>query len=94
VLGLDPGSRSLKLRYDAIVEQCVVPDPQAVPADVLHRQGVVSAEDVLASRVWAELQDLRGTPRREGIRQLRKAVRRDLPAAHRGGLRRLLPASA
>jgi hypothetical protein len=94
VLGLDPASRSLALRYDAIVERCVVPDPQSVPADVLARRGVVSPEDVLAARVWAELRDLRGTPRREGIRQLRKAVRRDLPAARRGGLRRLLPASA
>jgi hypothetical protein len=94
VLGLDPASRVLNRRYDPIVEQCVVPDPQRVPADVLQRRGVVAPEDVLASGVWPLLQELRGTDRRTGIRQLRKAVRRDLPAVSRGRLRRLLPASA
>src|SRR4051794_20921448 len=48
VLGLDPASRSLQLRYDAIVERCLVPDPQPVPADVLERRGALVPHDLLA----------------------------------------------
>src|SRR4051794_28587840 len=94
VLGLDPRSRVLTRRYDLLLEECVVPDPQPVPADVLERRGVVAPEDVLASGVWPLLRQLReaGTDRRSGIRDLRRAVRRDLPAVSRGRLRRLLPA--
>ena len=94
VLGLDPASRVLARRYDPILEQCVTPDPQAVPADVLQRRGAVAPETVLESGVWPLLGELRGTDRRPGIRRLRRSVRRELPAVSRGKLRRLLPASA
>jgi methyltransferase family protein len=94
VLGLDPANRVLSLRQDLLLEQMVVPDPQDVPADVLERRGVLEPEAVLASRAWPVLRDLRdqGASRRAGIRDLRRAVRRDLGRVSPGALRRLLPA--
>ena len=94
VLGLDPANRALTLREDALLEQMVVPDPQDIPADVLERRGVLEPEAVLASRAWPVLRDLReqGSSRRAGIRDLRRAVRRDLGRVSPGALRRLLPA--
>jgi hypothetical protein len=96
VLGLDPSNRVLSLRQDMLLEQLVVPDPQDVPADVLERRGVLEPEAVLASRTWPVLRDLRdqGASRRAGIRDLRRAARRDLGRVSPGVLRRLLPASA
>ena len=96
VLGLDPASRILSARYDMILEQCVTPDPQKVPADVLERRGVLDPQRVLDSRVWPALRDLRdqGTPRRAGLRDVRRTVRKDLGPVSGGRLRRLLPASA
>ena len=94
VLGLDPSNRALSLRQDLLLEQMVVPDPQDVPADVLERRGVLEPEAVLDSRAWPVLRDLRdqGASRRAGIRDLRRAVRRDLGRVSPGALRRLLPA--
>jgi hypothetical protein len=79
VLGLDPASRVLGARYDAILAQAVTPDPQPVPDEVLSRRGVLDPEAVLESRVWPLLRDLReqGASRREGLRDLRRAVRRE-----------------
>ena len=96
VLGLDPQSPVLSARYDSVLEQAVVPDPQHVPADVLERRGVLEPETVLSSRVWPLLRDLRdqGTPRRAGLRDLRRAVRSELGLLSGGRLRRLLPSSA
>jgi hypothetical protein len=96
VLGLDPADTTLKARYDQLLEECVTPDPQKVPAGVLERRGVVDPQRVLDSRVWPLLRDLRDqqTPRRSGIRDLRRAVRKDFGAVSGGRLRRLLPASA
>ena len=96
VLGLDPLNRVLSRRYDPILEQCVVSDPQPVPPAVLARRGVLEPAAVLGSGVWPLLRDRReaGTARRAGIRALRERVRRDFPAVSRGRLRRLLPASA
>jgi len=94
VLGLDPANRALSVRQDLLLEELVVPDPQHVPADVLERRGVLEPERVLASRAWPLLRDLRdqGSSRRSGIRDLRRAVRRDLGRVSPGALRRLLPA--
>jgi hypothetical protein len=96
VLGLDPANRVLSARYDLILERVVVPDPQDVPADVLERRGVLEPETVLGSRVWPVLRDLResGATRRQGIRDLRRTVRKDLGRVSAGRLRRLLPVSA
>src|SRR3954447_2787676 len=80
VLGLDPSNRVLQARYDLLLEQAVTPDPQDVPADVLERRGVLDPERVLQSRMWPLLRDLRDqrATRRAGLRDLRRAVRRDL----------------
>jgi hypothetical protein len=96
VLGLDPASRLLSARYDTVLEQSVVPDPQDVPAAVLERRGVLDPERVLESRVWPVLRDLRdqGTSRRTGLRDLRRTVRREFGPVTAGPLRRLLPAPA
>jgi Methyltransferase domain len=96
VLGLDPGSRVLSYGYDRIVEGAVVPDPQELPRDVMERRGVLDPEVVASAPVWALLRDARrrGTARRAGVRELRRAVRRDLGRVSPGRLRRLLPASA
>ena len=94
VLGLDPANRALSLRQDLLLEQMVVPDPQDVPADVIERRGVLEPEAVLASRAWPVLRDLRdqGAAAAPGIRDLRRAVRKDLGRVSPGALRRLLPA--
>ena len=55
VLGADPTSRVLADRYEAIVGQWVVPDPQAVPASVLGRADVADPERLLASDLWAAI---------------------------------------
>ena len=94
VLGLDPANRILSVRQDLLLEQLVVPDPQDVPVDVIERHGVLDPERVLASRTWPVLRDLRdqGSTRRSGLRDLRRAARRDLGRVSPGALRRLLPA--
>jgi hypothetical protein len=96
VLALNPRSPVLSDRYDMILERTVVPDPQRVPSAVLERRGVLDPEAVLSSRVWPVLRDLRdqGTSRRAGLRDLRRAVRRELGRLSGGRLRRLLPVSA
>jgi hypothetical protein len=80
ILGLDPFARELRERYDAIVGEAVVPDPQDVPADVLARAGAVAPDRALASGVWDQLRAARerGTTRRRGIHGLRRTVKRDL----------------
>jgi hypothetical protein len=96
VLGLDPDSRVLAYGYDRIVEAAVVPDPQRLPADVIERRHVLDPAAVASAPLWAYLRDARerGVPRRAGMRELRRAVRRDLGRVSSGRLRRLLPASA
>jgi hypothetical protein len=94
VLGLDPLRSSLRERYDAIVGETVVPDPQQVPAAVLRRAGALDPEGVLAARAWPLLREARerGRSRRRGIHALRRAVRRDLGvSAPRARLARLAP---
>jgi hypothetical protein len=96
VLGLDPASRVLTYGYDRIVEAAVVPDPQRLPADVAERRRVLDPEAVAAAPLWTLLRSARERrmPRRAGVRELRRAVRRELGPVSPGRLRRLLPASA
>jgi hypothetical protein len=96
VLGLDPSSRVFEYGYDRIVEAAVVPDPQRLPADVIERRHVLDPAAVAAAPLWTYLRDARerGVPRRAGMRELRRAVRRDLGRVSSGRLRRLLPVSA
>jgi hypothetical protein len=95
-LALDPASRVLAERYYEILEGIVVPDPQRLPADVRERRYVLDPEAVLASGVWPMLREARasGLPRSAGVRQVRRAVRRDLGTVSPGRLRRLLGAPA
>ena len=94
VTGLDPQNRTLAERYDEIVHDAICPDPQEVPRDVLRRRGTVPPEAVLDASFWSVLKDARvaGTPREEGLRDLRRAVRRDFGPLR--PLRRLLPVPA
>lgn len=55
VLGADPANRVLHEDYDRIVEEMVVPDPQAVPASILERHGAVPPEAFLGARFWPDL---------------------------------------
>jgi hypothetical protein len=79
VLGLDPDTRVLEQRLDAITEQIVQPDPQPVPEAVLERRGALAPEAVLAASFWSVLRDLRdrAVSRDEGLPQLRAAIERD-----------------
>jgi hypothetical protein len=97
VLGLDPDDRTLDKRYDRIVEEAVVPDPQEVPEELLERTGALDAETVLAASFWDVLRDAqaRDVPRREGMRALRKALRSDFGrGVSRRRLRAVLPLPA
>jgi hypothetical protein len=96
VLGLDPASRVLTYGYDRIVEAAVVPDPQVLPGDIAERRRVLDPEAVAAAPLWALLRGARErkVPRRAGMRELRRAVRRELGPVSPGRLRRLLPVSA
>jgi hypothetical protein len=80
VLGLDPASTLLVERYDQIVLDTVVPDPQPIPAEILERGGAIDPETVLSASFWSVLRDARerGVSRRRGLRELRRRVRADL----------------
>ena len=97
VLGLDRDSAVLDERYDEVVLDTIMPDPQPLPPDVIEREGVLEPEAVLSASFWTVLRDARSRDirREEGLRQLRRALRRDfgLPV-RRGPLRRLLLARA
>ncbi len=82
VLGLDPESRVLDERYDDILRETVMPDPQEVAPDVLERQGALDPETVLSASFWSLLREARaeGTPAGPGMRQLRRRVRGELGA--------------
>jgi hypothetical protein len=97
VLGLDPDSSVLDDRYDDIIREAVVPDPQRVPPQVVARRGALDPEAVLAAPFWGVLRELRehDVPRQQGVRRLRRAVRKDLgPPIMLRPLRRLMPARA
>ena len=58
----DPSSTVLAEHYDALVPEYVVPDPQQVPDEILHRTRAVQPERLLAAPFWGELQRLRRKP--------------------------------
>jgi hypothetical protein len=55
VVGLDPASTVLSDNYDKILAEYVMPDPQVVPAAVIHRTEAADPAEVLASPIWGEL---------------------------------------
>ena len=88
VLGADPAAEALRARYDDLVCEGVVPDPQPVPAEVLERRGALDPQELLDSEVWALLREARETAmaREEGLSRLRRAL--GLPDPGAGGLLR------
>jgi hypothetical protein len=85
VLGLDPSSRVLARRYDAIVREMVVPDPQRVPDEVLERRGVLDPQAVLDAPFWSLLRGASDNPiaARLGRARLRREVAAITASAHR-----------
>ncbi len=75
VLGLDPTSTALARHYDEIAMEYTTPDPQSVPAEVLHRRSAADPKLVADSPVWHQLAAARenGTPvpSVEALRSLR-----------------------
>jgi hypothetical protein len=55
VFGADADNRTLPDRYDALIEQWVVADPQDVPERVLTRADAVDPEAFLAAPFWRDL---------------------------------------
>jgi hypothetical protein len=77
VLGLDPESRVLSERYEAIARELVTPDPQDVPRDVLDRHGVLDPEAVLGASFWPLL--AAGGDSRLSTWRVRRRIARELP---------------
>ena len=88
VLGADPRAEALHARYDDLVRDGVVPDPQPVPDEVLERRGALDPQELLENDVWALLREAResGMPRDEGMARTRRAL--GLPETGAGGLLR------
>jgi hypothetical protein len=92
VAGLDPGSRVLVERYDAIVREAVVPDPQEIPREVLERRGVLDPQAVLDAPFWPLL--AAGGHSRLAARRLRRRMRRDVAGLSAMPLPDAVPAPA
>ncbi|GGL63504.1 hypothetical protein GCM10010129_04020 [Streptomyces fumigatiscleroticus] len=76
VFGADPASTVLKDRYDDIVAEFLVPDPQKVPESILDRVEAVQPERLLGASFWSRLSRARniGLRRSRGWEPLRRAV--------------------
>ncbi|MDC0769098.1 class I SAM-dependent methyltransferase [Streptomyces sp. HD] len=76
VFGADPRSTVLRERYEEIVTEYEVPDPQKVPETILDRAGAVAPEDLLGAGFWRPLARARRlrVGRSRGWGPLRKAV--------------------
>jgi hypothetical protein len=55
VFGADPSNTVLPASLGQILDEYVIPDPQAVPTDVLERKRAVRPEAVIAAPFWHEL---------------------------------------
>jgi methyltransferase family protein len=88
VVAPDPTSRVLSDRYEEIVTQAVVPDPQTIPAELREQRGVLDPRAVLSASFWAVLRKGResGVSREDGLRRVQRALDRDFG---RGGARTL-----
>jgi hypothetical protein len=75
---VDPTSTVLEDKYDEIMAEFDVPDPQKVPESILGRTTAVRAEDLLGAAFWKPLVHARnrGTKRAKGWEQLSRAVDR------------------
>ena len=69
VLAADPANTALRDRYDEILAEWVVPDPQLVPQEILERAGAVEPEALLSFAAVGSRSSGRGagaSPRRVG----------------------------
>lgn len=75
VLGADPTNTVLKDKYDEILAEFVVKDPQPVPDEIIHRRQAAEPSAVLALPVWADLIAARESGARpasiDAVRELR-----------------------
>lgn len=55
VFGADPGSTVLRDRYDALLKEFAVPDPQDVPEELLFRKNAVQPDVLLRAPLWKQL---------------------------------------
>ena len=96
VLGLDPHSTVLSERYDEIEAELVTPDPQELPREIAERKHVLDPDKVLAAGFWRLLREGRESdvPRDEGVKALRKSVKKDLGRVSARRLRDVLPLRA
>jgi len=78
----DPSSTVLRDAYDDLVEDYVVPDPQAVPEEILSRSRAIQPEKLLEAPIWEDLRRLRSLPDAEARPQVERLF-------DRAGLRRL-----
>jgi hypothetical protein len=95
VLAPDRASKVLHDEYDAIERRYVVPDPQAVPDEILNRECAFDPEAVLDAPFWDLISAGRedGRDRRDGAQRLAAAVGEALSprgGPGRGKLRKLL----
>ncbi|MFE6287096.1 class I SAM-dependent methyltransferase [Streptomyces sp. NPDC057877] len=82
VFGADPHNTVLKDKYDEIMAEYEVPDPQKVPEAVLERVRAVRPEEFVGADFWRPLIRARnrGLRRSRGWEPLRAAVQRLAPS--------------
>ena len=76
VLAPDRDNRVLGRAYDELVQDYVVPDPQALPDDVMGRSLAVQGEDLLGSGIWSTVRAARGRTGEAGRESVRAACAR------------------
>ncbi|MFF0200759.1 class I SAM-dependent methyltransferase [Streptomyces sp. NPDC005017] len=76
VFGADPSNTVLKDKYDEIIAEFEVPDPQKVPETILERVPAVRPETLLSAGFWRPLVRARniGAGRSRGLPPLRRAL--------------------
>jgi hypothetical protein len=84
VFGADPENGVLRERYEAILSEVVVPDPQHVPSSVLDREFALAPDALIGSGLWADL--VKGRRRRRPRAAGRKLIETHLEAL--GAIRR------
>ncbi|MBO0827851.1 MAG: class I SAM-dependent methyltransferase [Streptosporangiales bacterium] len=75
VLVPDATAPGLTEKYDDLVEEMVVDDPQDVPTEVLERKHAVDPEKLVASPAWERLAQLRNRLRPTNASQVRSLFR-------------------
>jgi hypothetical protein len=87
VIGLEPDSTVLSDSYEELEQQCLVPDPQAVPNEILTWSSALDPEQVLEARFWSMLRQLReeGDTFDGGIEAVRQSALAELSEMKKAG---------